>query len=436
MNEDKDEEYQNLEDKDEEYQNLEDKDEEYQNLEDKNEEYQNLEDKDEEYQNLEDKNNEKSKKFIKILKEFYNDLLKTFPDYDVINNLVNILSKDDNDNIKNDIYNYCKKNIPLHFFNILYENVEIFDKNVNQELYLLPNLDFISLWNENISDITKKTIWKYLQLLLFSLISDINENSFGDTAKLFEAINQDEFKQKIEDTMEEIDNIFTKNMQDISFNDSEFKNNFPSPEELNEQINSMLNGKLGNLAKEIADETAKDLDIDFNNTNSINGVFQELFKNPSKLMNLVKNVGGKLDNKIKSGEIKESELLEEASELLNNMKNIPGAGNLESMFKNMGFPGMPKGGKMDLNAMNANIQKNMKLAKMKDRMRTKVEDKDKNENLNENNLKVDIEKKNEILKSLGINEDGIEELIYKVGEPPEKSSKPAPNKKKNKKKKK
>ena len=47
-----------------------------------------------------------------------------------------------------------------------------------------------------------------------------------------------------------------------------------------------------------------------------------------------------------------------------------------------------------------------------------------------------IEKKNEILKSLGINEDGIEELIYKVGEAPEKSSKPKPNKKKNKKKKK
>jgi hypothetical protein len=106
------------------------------------------------------------------------------------------------------------------------------------------------------------------------------------------------------------------------------------------------------------------------------------------------------------------------------------------MFKNMGFPGMPKGGKMDLNAMNANIQKNMKLAKMKDRMRTKVEDKEKTSNLNENDTIEDIEKKNEILKSLGLNKDGIEELIYRIGEIPEKTSKPIPNKKKNKKKKK
>ena len=410
------------------------KNKEYENQENENKENENTGNENQENEN---KENEKNiNKFIKILKEFCIDLSKTFSDYDEVNNLLDKLSDNKIDEEKENIFNYCKENIPSHFFNILYENIEIFDGNVNKKLYLLPDIDFITLWNENISDETKKTIWKYLQLLLFSLISDINADSFGDTAKLFEAINHNEFKQKIEDTMEEINNIFTKNMDDISVNSSEFKNNFPSAEELNEQINNMLNGKLGNLAKEIADETANDLDIDLNNANSINGVFQELFKNPSKLMNLVKNVGGKLDNKIKSGEIKESELLEEASELLNNMKNIPGVGNLESMFKNMGFPGMPKGGKMDLNAMNANIQKNMKLAKMKDRMRTKVEDKEKNSNFNENDLKEDIEKKNEILKSLGINEDGIEELIYKVGEAPEKSSKPTPNKKKNKKKKK
>ena len=33
-------------------------------------------------------------------------------------------------------------------------------------------------------------------------------------------------------------------------------------------------------------------------------------------MDLVKNVGGKLDEKIKSGEINESELLEEAAEIV------------------------------------------------------------------------------------------------------------------------
>ena len=63
---------------------------------------------------------------------------------------------------------------------------------------------------------------------------------------------------------------------------------------MNEQIHKLLDGKLGNLAKEIADETAKDLDINLENVDSVNGVFKELFKNPGKLMNLVKNVGDKL----------------------------------------------------------------------------------------------------------------------------------------------
>ena len=37
--------------------------------------------------------------------------------------------------------------------------------------------------------------------------------------------------------------------------------------------------------------------------------FKQLFQDPGKLMNLVKTVGSKLDNKIKSGAIKESEFI-------------------------------------------------------------------------------------------------------------------------------
>ena len=32
---------------------------------------------------------------------------------------------------------YCKSNIPQHFFNILYENVDMFKVEVNNELFLL-----------------------------------------------------------------------------------------------------------------------------------------------------------------------------------------------------------------------------------------------------------------------------------------------------------
>ena len=366
-----------------------------------------------------------SNNFIKIIKEFVGDLYKTFPDYKQVYDLLEKLSIEDN---HASIYEYCKNNIPQHFFNILYENLDMFNVEINDELFLLPDIDFIKLWNEELSDNTRSTIWKYLQLLLFSVISDLNENSFGDTAKLFEAINQDEFKEKIQDTISNIDNIFNNKTNDFSFN-NDFTQHLPNAEELNDQINKLMNGKLGNLAKEIADETAKDLDLNLENADSVNGVFKELFKNPTKLMNLVKNVGSKLDTKLKSGEIKESELLEEASELVNKMKEMPGAGNLESLFKNMGMPGMPKGGKVDLNQFNSQMKQNIRMAKMRDRMRNKLSEK---EEVLENTIdkKADIEKRNEMIKSLGLNPDGLEELVYTVGEAPKKSSRQSTNRKK------
>ena len=56
------------------------------------------------------------------------------------------------------------------------------------------------------------------------------------------------------------------------------------------------------------------------------------------------------------------------------MKNMPGMNNLESMLSKMGLPGMGKGGKVDMNAFNHNMQQNLRAAKMRDRMRTKLED--------------------------------------------------------------
>jgi hypothetical protein len=133
----------------------------------------------------------------------------------------------------------------------------------------------------------------------------------------------------------------------------------------------MMQGKLGKLAMELAEETAEELNLDMDNVGSANDVFKKLFKNPGKLMGVVKNLGSKLDDKIKSGEIKESELISESMEMLNNMKNMPGMNNMHEMFSKMGMPGMGKG-KVNVNAMEAQMQKNLKMAQMKQRMKKKV----------------------------------------------------------------
>jgi hypothetical protein len=114
----------------------------------------------------------------------------------------------------------------------------------------------------------------------------------------------------------------------------------PNADDIHSHLKGLLQGKIGSLAQEIAEETAADLDISEEDATDVQGVFQKLFKNPGKLMGLVKNVGTKLDTKIKSGDLKESELLEEATEIMGKMKDMPGMGNIQDMMKKMGMGDM------------------------------------------------------------------------------------------------
>lgn len=353
--------------------------------------------------------------FRKIVNEFLTDLLVTFPDKildklnDNLKSVINTKDKDedecktaDNDALT-EIYTHCSLVLPERFFDILYQNQEIFS-NPEIDCCFLPGIDFKEIWIEDISDKTRESIWKYLQLLLFSIVTNVeNKTSFGKTAELFEAIDETEFKDKLEDTIRGLESMFgsfgqtNENNQpgceDTSSDIDSSKNlfgNVPNPQEIQDHINGIMNGKLGNLAKELAEETAKDFDLNGENITDVKDVFQTLFKNPQKLMNLVKNVGSKLDEKMKSGDIKESELLEEATSMFNNMKNMPGmpggsamAGGAEGMqdlfnnfnipelMKNMGM--MPGNAKFNQNAFNAKMQDNLKTSKTKERMRARLQ---------------------------------------------------------------
>ena len=413
--------------------------------------------------------------FKKVMTDFINDFTTTFPEYSdkLKDNFIVVSVKTDGNVVAEEIldetrvkvlYDYSKTVYPARFFDILYKNAEIFKKdngdsavNVN----FLPEIDFREVWNTpDISSNTRDTIWKYLQLILFSIITNISDrDSFGDTAKLFEAINEDELKNKLDETIKNMQDLFmggdgggdstgdktgeagasgenTKfgdgiDMKEFEKFAEQFKNfspdgmgidmskfpgfpgfnssskeegsgesssssssssdnkkqsEMPNPETIHEHISKLLNGKIGALAKEIAEETAKDFDlgIDMENAENINmsNVFQKLFKNPGKLMNMVKSVGAKLDDKFKKGDIKESELMKEASDLLSNMKNMPGMGDLSSMLSKMGMSGLGgmaglggKGGKVNMGALQSHLQQNMKNAKMKERMQSKLQQK-------------------------------------------------------------
>ena len=309
--------------------------------------------------------------FQKVLKDFYRDVLLVFPEmkYKLEDTTIEFL-QDKNDGKM--VFEHCLKVYPERFFDILYQNVDIFT-NDDINTYFLPNIEFSDLWKEDISDNTRKTIWKYLQLILFSVSSSIKDGKqFGDTEKLFEAIDQDEMKKKLEETMKEMSDMFSETM------DNEERENFmnpddlPDPEDLQNHISELMDGKLGRLAQEIANETAEDMDIDMEESANVGDVFQKLLKNPTKLMDLVKSIGSKLDTKLKSGEIKESELMQEAADLMEKMKAMPGMKNMNKIFSKMGIP-MGKNQKVSANAMQARLNKNIKLSSQKERMLRKLE---------------------------------------------------------------
>ncbi len=325
--------------------------------------------------------------FKKVIGDFIGDVSNTFPEYlPIINRWwktkEDILTEEeivaDRKQKIDAIFSHCIHVFPERFFDILYQNVEIFkeDSVVNTEF--LPGISFKYLWNCDISDKTKETIWKYLQLILLSIIGSVKDQSaFGDTAKLFESINEDEFKDKLQETLEKMQNLFEKSEttegEKTENNGTGEGMNMPSADEIHSHINGMLGGKLGDLAREIAEETAGNLNIDMDNVTDVKGVFQNLFKNPGKLMSLVKNVGDKLDTKIKSGEINQSELMAEASEIMNKMKDMPGMGDIQSMLGKMGMGGMGKNVRVDTNAMKMQMDKYNKMEQMKERIRRKAE---------------------------------------------------------------
>lgn len=444
--------------------------------------------------------------FSRIIKDFIDDLNITFRDKieDLIlsNRDLNIIFSQnksiflqDNllDNIElsqsiNNLYVYCKQVFPPRFFDIIYQNQDIFDGSCNT--YFLPEIDFSIFFFDTTSEQTRETIWKYLQMILFTIVTSIDDKScFGDNTQLFEAINSDVFKDKLSETIQGMENLFNNKttssdtsensfdfetmFNDISnnnffndmssnnfFNDissNNFFNNMPNSETIHDHINKLINGKIGSIAKELAEETTRDLDIDCESIKDPNDIFKELFKNPNKLLSLVSNIGNKLDKKMKDGSIKESELLEEATSIFKNMNSMPGMNNLDDLFKSMNLGDLlPKGGKVNTNAFQNMMDQNIKMAKMKERMKKKADantntntnantnantsanananlnsSQNSNINLDSNNLKDINNNLNSLIQQMNNNNSFIEDIVKnQSGQSNETTNKKKPNKKK------
>ena len=323
--------------------------------------------------------------------DFTKDLSTTFPEY------ANLWQQWSEPNIDpyeiRSLFKHCLLMLPERFFDIIYENKELFLPENTTNVCFLPGVDFRVLYNcEGVTEITQKSIWKYLKLLMFNLVGSVkNKSGFGETADMFDGINEDDLQDKLKETFENMSSFF-KNMeenmpkhegesgetgQDENTEKPTFNfdktTGMPNLDEIHGHLKGLFDGKIGSMAKNIAEEISGDFESilgeDFKDVHTTKDIFQKMMSNPAKMMGLIKKVGDKIKNKMDSGEISQEEIMREAGDILKKMKEMGGGDDkFQEMFKNMAKTMGGKGAKIDMNA----LERMTKQHEMKERMRNKI----------------------------------------------------------------
>lgn len=372
--------------------------------------------------------------FRSLVCDFTNDLTRVFPENDI--HWRRWGDPDITDEELFILFEHCCKVYPERFFDILYQNEEIFEEDSRVNTDFLPKMAFKYLYNcEGVSENTKKILWKYLQLMLFTIVGNIEDKStFGDTMNIFEGLDENILKEKLEETMTNISGVFDKMKDDLKTNteESDISGNstsmpsfegMPNLENLQSNLKTLFDGKIGKLAKELAEEVADEfkdaIGGDINESSNPQEIIKNLMKNPNKIKNLMKTVSGRLDEKMKNGEISREDIMKEAGDFLNEMKNTRGEAGmndmLKSMMKNMGG-GLGKNAKINKSALN----RLMKQSENKDKMMKKANEakmkKQKEEARIRNETFARIREQNRLKAEyrLAQKNEGKEEYVFKI----------------------
>ena len=387
--------------------------------------------------------------FKSLVVDFTKDLTNTFEEYDYLWKKWH--DEDASDDSYLILFEYCKRVYPQRFFDILNQNEEIFDEKSEVDTYFLPNVSFKFLFGcEGITENTKKALWKYLQLILFTVVNEVKDKSdFGDCADIFSGIEENDLQEKLQETMESIGDFFNKMQENENIDEDakeklektkeemekmmsdlpdmekmmgalpeNLKKNMPNLENLQENLKNIFDGKIGSLAKAMAEEIADDFKdiIDESEVSNPQDVIKKLMKNPKKISELMKTVGSKLDNKMKSGEISKEELMKEASEMMGHMKDFGGEGEMGDMLKNVmkSMGGLGKNMRMDTNKMDRMTKKQGIINRMKEN----AEIKKRQQEIELERIKLQqqeqINLQNELRAKYSLDQKGENNFVFKI----------------------
>lgn len=256
---------------------------------------------------------EVEQKLFNLFSDFIRDLSKVFPE------IKSSLYRNYEDCL-NDDGNKCLKDYPKieRFLELIgdYEKY-IVDKNLeffDLEVEFLEEIYFNRLWEKNISNKTRESIWKYLQT--FQLIS-IN-------LKSSEALNAVLDGEKVnKSTVKDL-----KKMQKLSEEVQNKSNANEGETELDQMLGGLMDSGIGEIAKEVAENL--DVESMFGNVNENSNPMDLMTQlmNPEKMGAIFNNINTVMEEKMSSGELSQEGLKKEAEGMMGQMGENP-------MFKNM-----------------------------------------------------------------------------------------------------
>lgn len=249
-------------------------------------------------------------KAISLFKSFVNDIISVYPEYKskLYEHYGSILVGESTDITK------FLDNINKYEKLITNRKKELF----KDDIFIFEEIPMSDLWKSDISESTKKNIWKYLQTFC---VIHINLKSSESLKELLSG---------------ETDSLSSENRKDLKDlkkikRMKEDMNNNKSPEGLFEgmgdlNIEDMLNNStIGKIAKEISES------IDLPNLESSGDISKLLDGN--NIMNIFSKVNETVQQKMSSGELNDEVLKSEANNMYPNMMNND---LFKSMTENMG----------------------------------------------------------------------------------------------------
>lgn len=263
-----------------------------------------------------------SDKIHDLLKNFINDTIKVFPEYKarLYKYYEVILNDSDDEDKKTRIIDDFMENINEITKDICEENLNIFDNDP----IILQNVSFKMIWESNITNETKISIWKYLQSFCMYNFNKSEEeiDEIIKTLQKNEKVTDKENLMKTKRFKKLSESIKNNNIENRLNNKTiKLDENIENDESMKQMEDILENTSIGKIAKEVTQE----LNIE-KMMNEGGGI--ENIMSGDNMMNIFQSISKKIDTANSGGQ----NIMEEAMGISKDMKENP---LFSSMFSNL-----------------------------------------------------------------------------------------------------